>query len=104
MKTEETQQVDKDGYILLPQKFKDKKANFELVKKLTNGWYIYKRSDGGFELVKPYKQESFSIAGNIIPKKWKYPSSEDWGKYGFTGITVEQCEEIFNRRGLSDTP
>lgn len=105
MKTEEELKTDADGYILIPNTFIDKYFYFEFVKDLTNGWKIFRKKKKAdtrysYELVKPYKQESFTIAGVIMPKKWKYPTDEKWGVNGFTGTSVENCEEIFKKRGL----
>lgn len=100
MFTEETRKTDKEGYLLLPETFEDKKFVFKLFKKLGNGWFIYiKNKDSGkfisWELVKPYKQEEFVIGDATIPKKWAYPSSEKWGLNGFTLLDEKGCLDKF---------
>jgi len=103
--TEETK-FDKDGYQLLPKNFTEKKFEFKEVFE-DGDWKIFERkgeddSVPHFELVKLYKSEEYQIAGNVIPKKWNYPSSESWGVSGFTLLTKDRAfaklEELKNRR------
>ncbi len=106
MKTEELPKLDKEGYLLLPREFEDKGFSFIFIKDLDADWKIYQKNKGKsfriFELVKPAKQKEFVIGGNIVPKKWQYPSSESWGIRGFSCFTISECESR-HKKLLEDT-
>jgi hypothetical protein len=94
-------QKDAEDYILIEDNFEFKGYNFSLVKTLADGWKIYKKSKEGsfdkFELVKPRKQKERNFKGKVIPKKWKYPSDEDFGSYGFDCISLERALSIYKK-------
>ena len=89
--------VDKEGYILLEKIFTSRGFDFSFVKDFKDGWVIYKKSCEGcndkYELIKPKKQEEFNFRGSIIPKKWKYPSDNDFGRLGFDCASFEKAVE-----------
>ncbi len=99
MQTDEKTKHDKNGYILLPEKFTDKKYTLEFIKNIGE-WKIYKKSKENskfitYELIKPKKQESFVIGKNVIAKKWAYPSNENFGRLGFECLSIKRCEELY---------
>lgn len=92
-----------DGkYLPLPKQFISKGFNHVFDRELGNGWMIYRRNAielnrPHFELIQPYKQEGFTICGNDIPPKIKYPTAEDFGTYGFVFPTIEACLEKYEK-------
>lgn len=98
MKTKETLKTDKQGYLLLPEKFEFKGYSFEFVKNIGN-WKIYKKSKEDshpkYEIIKPIKQEEFNFRGNLLPKKWTYPGTNAFGRNGYDCISIERCEELY---------
>lgn len=102
MKTQEIRITDAEGYLTIPNKYFDKGFNFEFIKDLGNDWRIYRMykdyyTRSSYELVKIHKREGYEMAGNVIPKKWSYPSSEQWGIYGFTYNNIEDCEKKYSK-------
>lgn len=90
---------DSEGYQLVPDSFTEKGFDYKLFKTLKENWQIYSQSKNGmvisYELVLLKRQESYTIAGNTVPKKWTYPSGEHWGIRGFTYKTPEEAEKKF---------
>lgn len=91
--------TDKDGYIMVENSFEYKGYNFSFVKDFNDGWRVYKKSKEGcfdkFELVKFKKQEEWNFKGKIIPKKWKYPNNEDFGRIGFDCVSMERAVALY---------
>ena len=85
-------QLDKDGYILIPNEFIEHGFNIKFVEDLGDNWRIYSRQKTGFlkyELVKLKKQEEYIISNNVVPKKWKYPG---YARFGFDGFELNTIE------------
>ena len=93
--------TDKEGYQLVEKEFDFKGHNYLFLEELGDNWRIYRQLKGkmviSFELVHLERQEQYEIAGNIIPKKWTYPSAAHWGDRGFTYKTLQECYLKFNK-------
>jgi len=90
--------IDKEGYLLIEKEFTSRGFNFSFVKDFKDGWMIYKKTaEGGgpnkYELIRPKKQEEFNFRGSIIPKKWKYPNDNDFGRLGFDCASLEAAKK-----------
>lgn len=90
--------IDKEGYLLMEKEFTSRGFNFSFIKDFKDGWMIYKKTaeysgSDKYELIKPKKQEEFNFRGSIIPKKWKYPSDNDFGRLGFDCVSLEKAIE-----------
>lgn len=85
---------DESGYYLLEEKFSSKGYDFEKVEDFKDGWLIYKKTKGNsvkYELVKPHKNEEYTIHGNTVPKKWSYPGDNSFGRTGFDCISLDRA-------------
>ena len=94
-------QVDADGYKLVPKVFKLRNYTYTFVEDLNDIWKIYSvyspTSDSiiDYELVKFTKSEEYQISGNTIPKKWNYPSDGAFGRTGFSCASIEACKKKY---------
>lgn len=93
--------TDPDGYQLVEKEFNFKGHTYSFLEDLGDNWHIYRQSRDklviSFELVHLERQEQYEIAGNVIPKKWNYPSAAHWGTRGFTYKTLKECYQKFDR-------
>lgn len=89
--------IDSDGYRLVPQEFKSGGYIYKFVEKIDDDWQIYSVYSPNcekvidYELVRFTKSEEFVIAGNVITKKWNYPTANSFGKHGFSCHCVAGC-------------
>ena len=95
MITEEVRQTDKDGFLILPKKFKSHGFNFEQVVR-EGDFAIYKKWKDGqisisWEVIKIMKQKEFKLGDTIIPKKEAFCSDSQWGIFGFTLCSKEDA-------------
>jgi hypothetical protein len=83
-------QVKREGDIAifskLPTKFGGKAIGYEVIKIQKNeaNDRVFKDKEGK-EVKHSYEAQE------------RYPSSEEWGTYGFTATTLEQAEKIFQK-------
>jgi len=89
-------------YEPIPDEFKENGFLFKRVKLLKGGWEIFKRTANKtgtihYELIKPYKQEEFTIKGNTIKPKIKYPSTNQFGRLAFCCSSLENAEARYNQ-------
>lgn len=98
---------DKDGYLLLEEKFVKRGFEFEFVKNLKGGWKIYKKTKVlsktdiknkehpyvKYELILPIKNEEGSFHGRLFPKRLSYPGDEAFGFRGYDCISLEAAEK-----------
>lgn len=94
--------TDSEGYILLEKQFSFRGNNYQRVKDFDDGWYIYEVSKPNlvtkiYELIFSRRQESFKIGGNIVPKKYSYPSDSQFGHYGFCYFKLEDAVKKYNK-------
>lgn len=103
MTTTETQKLDKEGYILLPSTWTESGWTFNYHKHVEDDWHIYIRTKTNgegrkhYELVRLTTQEEFNFKGKIIPKKWHYPSTSQFGKLGFDCISEQRALFIYDQ-------
>ena len=96
MKTEEIRQKDKDGFLVLPQKFTSK--NFTYIQLERDGDFaIYKQVDKlGNKWFLPMviqKYEAYEIAGNVMQATEKIPRDEMWGQFAHTCMSLKEAQE-----------
>lgn len=95
--------IDSDGYQLVEKEFIFKTHKYTFMEDLGGDWRIYcqtSKSSGqviSYELVKIKRQEEFTVAKVIVPKKWAYPSPEMWGTRGFTFKSIKDCYLKFDK-------
>ena len=96
----ENSPVDKDGYIILPDKFSCNGWEFEKVKRVGDiAIYRKKKSNHSFwsyEVYQIQRFESYEIAGNIMPKKESICSDNLWGQFGWSYNNLTSAEKKFN--------
>lgn len=89
--------TDSEGYRLCATEFKSGGYFYKFVEKLDEEWYIYSVYSPNcekiidYELVRLTKSEEFVIAGNVISKKWCYPTANAFGKNGFSCHCLAGC-------------
>lgn len=101
--------TDSDGYLLIEKEFDLGTHHYTFIEDLGQDWHIYQqiredRKVSSFELVHLERQESYEIAGNVVPKKWTYPGASHWGKRGFTFKSKKECYNKFNQLTASKEP
>jgi hypothetical protein len=55
--------------------------------------YIDSKSDPHYEAIKIQSHDGMVIAGNKIPPSEYYPSSNSWGRYGYTCVSRKAAYE-----------
>jgi hypothetical protein len=84
------------GYIIVPRTFKKFGFDYKLVWR-EKDVVIYEQSKPHhtkpyFEVLKVKTHEGYEIAGNKYEKSEYLPSSEEWGKYGFTCVSLKEAK------------
>lgn len=108
--TTEPTKYDDDGYILLPNEFIDRGFAFKLCMNIDKEWKVFQRhhieheNHVHYELVKILRQEEYELGGNVIPKRYRYPSSESWGRLGFTCSSRERAAALYDEIMLANIP
>lgn len=64
--------------------------------KRTGDAAIYKVDDTNYEVIKIRVLKRSHFNGTYFPEREVYPSSSDWGVYGFTFIQLSDAESKFN--------
>jgi len=90
----------------LPNEFRKSGFYFRLVKRQGDKAIYSKSRAGGvgkhYEVIKIREHDEYVMGGVTIPAGESYPSSEQWGRLGYTYPTLEEAEERFNR--IKSTP
>lgn len=102
LKTSEERQVNKEGFLVLPDKFTEKKWNFEKVTRegklcIYRKWKDIdgKEVSGGYEVFFVQNYPERIISGIKIPAKESLPTSELWGVAGWTEQTEDAARQRF---------
>jgi hypothetical protein len=59
--------------------------------------YIDSKADAHYEAIKIQSHNGMEIAGNKIPPSEYYPSSNSWGRHGYTCISRENAYKRLDR-------
>ncbi len=60
---------------------------------------IYKRGTAGYEVIKIRSHNGYEIGGQKIKPGEMYPTDREWGKYGWTYLTLSAAETKFRQLG-----
>lgn len=88
---------DSEGYRLVPLEFTSGGYVYKFVEQIDDDWRIYSAFSPtckkiiDYELVRFVKSEEYVVAGNVVPKKWTYPTANMFGKHGFSCHCIEGC-------------
>lgn len=71
-------------------------------------WCIYRQTKPGtdierFEVIKLHQDKQSERFGAIIPAHERYPSAQEWGKRGWTCLTMEAAKVRLNRNTALST-
>ena len=94
MKTQERRITDHNGYLVLPNEFRDRGFSFELLKRKGDG-AVYKRwtdtERPHYEIFQIQRYEERLIAGNLIPAKEAVPPDSSWGSLAWTSTSEKDA-------------
>lgn len=86
MQVESPRQKDKNGYLIIPLEFIDKKWHFkQLFRKNDVAVYVKNKGTGSsYEAIIIQKHDGYTVFKKTFPPAEFYPRSEDWGCKGFS--------------------
>ena len=85
---------------ILEKEFKSSGFNFKQVKRVADKAIYEKRSIGGkavsIEVIRIKSHNGYELGGVYIEPAETYPSTSQWGLYGWTYSNMEQAIQKFN--------
>ncbi len=87
-------------YKPLKTSFTKNSFNFIQIKRVGDKAIFSKQKEGGgisYEVIMVQRHLDYQIAGVTIEAAETYPSSESWGVYGFTYVTLAEAEKKFKK-------